>query len=381
MKGFRFQRLWAVARKECIHLIRDWRSLFLAIAIPVFLIAIFGWALTMDLTEVPTAVWDQSNTPQSREYLSQFQGSPYFSIQHGVDNARDLQRLLDEGQVMVALVIPWDFGSKLLGGKTATVQAIVDGSDANNANLAMGYVTNLSLMYNQKIVAQRVSGKVGVALPGRAVMEPRAWYNEELRSRNVIIPGIIALVMVVIAAMLTSVTIAREWETGTMEQLISTPVRVPELILGKVAPYFAVGMFDVAISVAMGHWIFHVPFRGNPGLLVLASSIFLLGALFFGILLSITLKTQVLANQIAIITGYLPTLLLSGFVFGIHNMPLPIQGITYVIPARYFIAMLRGIYLKGVGLEILWLNGLLLTIYALAMMVLAHKKLKLMLDT
>ncbi|WP_028314843.1 ABC transporter permease [Desulfatibacillum aliphaticivorans] len=380
MKGFKFQRMRAVARKEFIHLIRDWRSLALAIAIPVFLIAIFGWALTMDLSDVPTVVWDQSSTPQSRDYLSHFQGSPYFSVKYGVDNYRDIQKYLDTGQVIVALVIPWDFGDRILAGKTADVQVIVDGANTNNASLALGYVTNLSLIYNSNIRTKRMAGKRLGATPGQAVIEPRAWYNADLRSRNVIIPGIIALVMVVIAAMLTSVTVAREWETGTMEQLISTPLRVPELILGKIMPYFVVGLTDVAIAVAMGRWIFHVPMRGNPGLLVLASSIFLLGALFFGLLLSIALKSQVLANQIAILSGYMPTLLLSGFVFGIHNMPLPIQGITYIVPARYFIAMLRGIYLKGVGLEILWLNGLLLTIYAAAMMILAHKKLRLMLD-
>ncbi len=204
-------------------------------------------------------------------------------------------------------------------------------------------------------------------------MIQRSWYNPDLRSQNVLIPGIIALVMVVVAAMLTSTTIAREWETGTMEQLISTPLRAPELIFGKVVPYFVIGMTDVALAVAIGKWVFDVPIVGNAGLLFALSAVFLTGILFFGLLLSIRLKSQVLANQMAIITGFMPTLLLSGFVFAIENMPLPLQFLTYIFPARYFIAILRGIYLKGIGLEILWVDALFLGIYALVMMIAANR--------
>jgi len=380
MKGLNLRRLSAVARKEFIHVLRDWRSLVLSIAIPILLIALFGYALTMDLSDVPTAVWDQSRTAESRELLSLYNGSPYFSITHSVDTYRDLQALIDSGRAMVALVIPGDFSGRVRAGRPVTVQAIVDGADANNASLALGYVTAVGQIYNSHLLAQRltIGGKNAGALP--VVLEPRAWYNPELRSRNVIIPGIIALVMVVIAAMLTSVTIAREWETGTMEQLISTPIRVPELVLGKVVPYFVIGLSDVAVAVIMGRWIFDVPLRGNPALLFAMASVFLTGALFLGLLLSIVLKTQVLANQIALFSGYLPTLMLSGFVFGIHNMPLPIQAITYIVPARYFIVMLRGIFLKGIGLEILWLDALLLCFYGLVMVVLAHKKMRLKLE-
>jgi ABC-2 type transport system permease protein len=194
-----------------------------------------------------------------------------------------------------------------------------------------------------------------------------------LRSQNVLIPGIIALVMIVVAALLTSTTVAREWETGTMEQLISTPLRGPELIFGKIVPYFCIGMIDVIVAVLMGKWIFDVPIVGNAGLLFALASIFLTGALFFGMTLSIKLKSQVLANQLAIIAGFLPTLILSGFVFAIENMPMPLQFLTYIVPARYFISILRGIYLKGIGLEILFLDALFLTVYALLMMFLAHR--------
>jgi ABC-2 type transport system permease protein len=373
----KLQRFIAVARKESIHVIRDWRSLVLAIAIPMLLIALFGYALTMDLKQVPTAVWDQSRTAQSRELLSLFDGSAYFSVDHYSHGYRDLTDMLDAGAIMVALVIPADFADRTRAGQPVEIQALIDGADANNATLAIGYIDAIGRIYNSRM---RVAAGVGRGRAGQVSLEPRAWYNPEMESRNVIIPGIIALVMVVIAAMLTSVTMAREWETGTMEQLISTPIQVPELVLGKVVPYFVIGLADVAIAVAMGHWIFDVPLRGSTGLLFLSASVFLTGALFLGLLLSIVLKTQVLANQIALFTGYLPTLLLSGFVFGIYNMPAAIQVITFIVPARYFITLLRGIFLKGIGLEVLGLNAALLTVYAAVMVFLAHRKMKLKLE-
>lgn len=370
----KLQRFLAVARKEFIHVIRDWRSLVLAIAIPMLLIALFGYALTMDLKHVPTAVWDQSRTAESRRLLSLFDGSAYFSVEHFTDDYRALSDMLDAGTIMVALVIPSTFADRVRAGQPVEIQALIDGADANNATLAAGYISAISQIYNRQI---NVAAGIRQEGSGQVTLEPRAWYNPDLESRNVIIPGIIALVMVVIAAMLTSVTVAREWETGTMEQLISTPVRVPELVLGKVVPYFVIGLADVAIAVVMGRLIYDVPLRGSTGLLFLSASIFLTGALFLGLLLSIVLKTQVLANQIALFTGYLPTLMLSGFVFGIYNMPAAIQVITFIVPARYFIALLRGIFLKGIGLEILWFNAVLLTLYAAVMVLLSHRKMKL----
>ncbi|MGB5987096.1 MAG: ABC transporter permease [Desulfobacterales bacterium] len=371
------RRFAAVARKEFIHVLRDWRSLYLAIAIPIILIWLFGYALNMDLDQVPTAVWDQSRTPQSRELLSLFHGSPYFDLRETADSYRGLTEGLDRGRIMVALVIPSDFAWRISAGQTTQIQVILEGSDATNANLALGYVQALAQIYNRNL---RVRGLHAAGLQGPlpgASLEPRAWYNPDLVSKNVIIPGIIAVVMVVIASMLTSFTVAKEWEMGTMEQLISTPLRAPELVLGKVLPYFTIGMLDVTLAVIMGRLIFQVPLRGSPALVFAMAAIFLSGALFFGLMLSIALKSQVLANQIAIVGSYLPTLLLSGFVFGIHNMPAPIQAITTIVPARYFVALLRGIYLKGIGLEILWLNALLLMVYALIMAVLAHRKMKL----
>lgn len=374
------RRLGAVARKEFLHVLRDWRSLTLALAIPVLLVCLFGYALTMDLNHVPTAVWDQSRSPQSRELISLLQGSPYFDIRQTPDSYQKITEAMDRRDVMVALVLPVDFADRLLAGRMTAVQVIVDGSDANNANLAAGYITALAQIYNRRVAVQHLERMDGTRAPLPVTAEMRAWYNPDLRSVNVIVPGIIALVMAVIAAMLTSVTVAREWEMGTMEQLISTPLRVPELVVGKVIPYFAVGLADVTLAVVMGRFVFDVPLRGNAALLFAFASIFLGGVLFFGMMLSIVLKSQVLANQLALFATYLPTLLLSGFVFSIHNMPPPIQVITYIVPARYFIDAMRGIFLKGIGLEILGLNAFLLILYTTLMVLLAHRKMRFKLE-
>ncbi|MBN2124081.1 MAG: ABC transporter permease, partial [Deltaproteobacteria bacterium] len=336
--------------------------------------------LTLDLKKVPTVIWDRSRTPESRELISLFDGSPYFSIYAYRDNYRDLQWDLDSGRAIVAVIVPSDFAEDILAGREARIQILADGSDANTSNLALGYARGMGLLYSSRLKIERVRLTGGREIAPPLDLLPRAWYNPVLRSQDMIIPGIIAIVMMVIAAMLTSVTVAREWETGTMEQLISTPVRAPELILGKVAPYFVIGFADVAIAVVLGQGLFGVPLRGSPGLLFLVATLFLTGALFFGLMLSVTLKKQVLANQAALLAGFLPTMLLSGFVFAIENMPFAVQCLTFFVPARYFIALLRGIYLKGIGLEILWLNALLLTLYAVLMVAMTHKRLRLKLE-
>jgi len=376
----KLRRLWAVARKEGLHVIRDWRSLVLALIIPLILVLLYGYALTLDLRDVPVTVWDQSRTPQSRQLLSLFQGSPYFSFIDFPDNYRDMQVDLDRGRAMAALIIPSDFSSRVESGKAVHIQVITDGSDANTSRLVTTYTTALTRIYGQKVSREKVRHNGREPVKPAVDLVSRVWYNPDLRSQNVLVPGIIALVMIVVAAMLTSVTVAREWETGTMEQLISTPLHRSELIFGKVLPYFVIGMVDVFIAVTIGKLVFHVPIVGSTGLLFGFSALFLSGALFFGMTLSIVMKSQVLANQTAILAGFLPTLILSGFVFAIEDMPLPLQFITYIVPGRYFIAILRGIYLKGVGFDILWVDGLLLAIYTLIMIVLAHRKLKFKLE-
>jgi ABC-2 type transport system permease protein len=368
------RRVRAVARKEFLHVVRDPRSLALAVAIPILLLVLFGYALTLDVDNVRTVVWDQSRTPISRELVSRFSGSRYFAIERYADNYADVQRAIDTREATIALVIPRDFAQRLGAGRDAPVQMIVDGSDSNTATLAIGYAEVVTRVFSEDLVLKqtRLMGRPAPQVP--LDVRPRVWFNSDLESRNYIIPGLIAVIMMVIAALLTSLCIAREWERGTMEQLISTPVGGQELILGKLVPYFAIGMFDVLLAVLMGEFLFGVPLRGSVALLFALSAVFLAGGLAMGMTISIVTKNQLLASQMAMVTTFLPSFLLSGFVFAIANMPRAVQIVTYVVPARYFVVILKGIYLKGVGLHILIGQAGLLALYAAIVLLVANLK-------
>jgi len=369
-------RVWAVARKEFIHIVRDPRSLGMAIVIPMLLLVLFGYALTLDVDNVPVVVWDQSNTQASREFVSRFDGSHYFSIRTYVRNYREVEHAIDSGTALAALIVPVNFADQLVAGQEVPVQMIVDGSDANTATIAMGYARVVAFIFSQQIAVGEVQRMGGKALAAPIEVRPRVWFNADMESRNYIIPGLIAVIMMVIAALLTSLTVAREWESGTMEQLISTPVRGPELILGKLLPYFAIGMLDVLLAVLMGEFIFQVPLRGNVALLFGMAAIFLAGSLSLGILISIVTKSQLLASQLAMVLTFLPSFLLSGFMYAIDNMPRPLQIMTHLIPARYFVALLKGIYLKGIGLEVMAMEAVLLAFFGVVVMTVANVKFK-----
>lgn len=368
----KFFRVWAVARKELIHVMRDRRSLGMAIAIPMLLLILFGFALTLDVDNVPIVVWDQSGTQHSREFISQFADSRYFNVRAHLASYREVEHAIDSGHALAALIVPADFADQIVAGRNVPVQMIVDGSDANTATIAMGYARVVAFVYSQQVALREVQRAGGRAPAAPVEVRPRVWYNPDLESRNYIIPGLIAVIMMVIAALLTSLTVAREWERGTMEQLISTPVRGPELILGKLLPYFAVGMLDVLLAVLMGEFVFHVPLRGNVGLLFGIAAVFLAGALSLGMLISIVTRNQLLASQLAMVLTFLPSFLLSGFTYAISNMPRPIRIITHLIPARYFVTILKGIYLKGIGLEILALDAGLLAVFGVVVVTVAN---------
>lgn len=368
------RRLWAVARKEALHIRRDPRSLGLAIGIPMLMILLFGYALTLDVDRVPLVAWDQSGTPASRDYLAQFTHSRYFALVGTVSNYRDVEAAIDRRRAWVALVIPSDFGSDLAAGRTATAQAIVDGSDSNTASIVLGYASGLTLGFNNRIALEQVQRRTGVAPAPALDLRARVWFNPDLESKNYIIPGIIAVIMGLIAALLTSLTVAREWENGTMEQLISTPVRPAELILGKLLPYFAIGLLDVLIAVLMAVFLFHVPLRGSVPLLFAVAALFVFGTLAQGILISTIARQQLLASQFAMVSTFLPAFLLSGFTFAIANMPLPVRVITHIVPARYFVALVKGIFLRGVGLGSLWPDALFLLVFAVIVAGMAIRK-------
>lgn len=378
--GIRLRRLAAVARKEFIHVLRDPRALGIAIVLPMIMLMIFGYALTMDLDRVPLAVWDQSRTPQSRELVARFEGSRYFSLVARPESYREVEASLAGGRTMMAVVIPVEFGRRVGSGRNTTVQVLADGSDANTTTLALSYAESVVRGYSQELLVERVRRLTGRPLALPLDLRFRAWFNTDMESRIFIVPGLIAVIMMLITALLTSLTVAREWETGTMEQLVSTPLRGTELILGKLVPYFTIGMLDMLLSVLAGRFQFGVPIRGSLVLLFLVSAIYLVGALSLGILISAKVKTQLLASQFAFVATFLPAFLLSGFMFDIRNMPKALQVVTYLIPARYFVAFLRGLYLKGTGLAQLWPECLLMVLFGALMLLAAIRSFRKRLD-
>ncbi len=361
------RRLWAVARKEAIQLRRDARSLALAFALPVLLVVLFGYAITWDVDDIATAVVDQDQSSRSRELINAFRASGYFTVVETPERPGDIGKLMDRGRIMLALVIPPDFSAAILAGRPAQLQAIADGSDANTASIVLGYAQAVTQSYSSSILL------AGRTLTPPAAADSRVWYNEELSSRNMIVPGLVAVIMMIIAAMLTSLTIAREWERGTMEQLAATPVHRIEVVIGKLLPYLAIGVIDVVAVSVIGVVLFGVPFRGNAALLMILATAFLIGALGLGMFISAVAKSQVLATQLAMIATFLPAFLLSGFMFAISVMPAPLQAITYLVPARYFLVVTRGIFLKGVGVEVLRIQGLLMIAFAIVGLALATR--------
>ncbi|MFA5500186.1 MAG: ABC transporter permease [Candidatus Omnitrophota bacterium] len=357
-----FIRTRAVFRKEFIQISRDPRSLALAFAIPALLLVLFGYALSLDIDHIPMAVWDQDGSITAREFLLNFKNSKYFRIIGYYDNYPEMENLIDKGDAMLAMVIQKDFSKYIQSNGLAPLQVIIDGSDSNTAQIAQGYVNSVVGSYNYKFIKNALAAH-SIENSDPVDMRSRIWFNQDMDSKLFIIPGLIAIIMMIIAALLTSLTIAREWERGTMEQLISTPVRGVELIIGKFGPYFLIGFVDLAISILMGILLFNVPLRGSVALLFVCSGIFLTGALMMGIYISVIAKTQLMASQLAILTSFLPTFMLSGFTYEIFNMPQWVQYITYAVPARYFIVILRGIYLKGVGITVLGLNIIALCIF------------------
>jgi ABC-2 type transport system permease protein len=356
-----------MARKEAIQLRRDTRSLILAFLLPLFMVLFFGYAISWDVKDIRLAVWDQDRTRGSRELIEAFEASGYFTIEGYPSSYREAEVPLSLARVRAVLVVPAGFERDLGAGERVPVQLLLDGSDANTATIASNYAEAIVARHSAQVVFK------GRALPEGASAETRIWYNETLASRNMIVPGLIAVVMSIIAAMLTSLTIAREWERGTMEQLASTPVRAVEIVLGKLLPYLAIGFFDVCMVVAVGLVVFQVPFHGSALLLAGLSLLFLVGALGVGIFISSVADSQIFAMQAAMVATYLPALLLSGFLFDIAGMPLFLQGLTFLIPARYFVVVTRGILLKGVGAGVLWPQAVFMLAFAIVGLALATK--------
>ena len=375
-----FTRLLAVARKEVIHILRDSRSLGIVVIMPVTLMLLFGYGVNLDLKGLPVYVYDQDGSQQSQDLLKHFQSNEYFHIARVVSNYGEVTRALDDGSAKMGIVIPWNFSQRLTAGGPVEVQALIDSTDDNTANVLMGYAQAVVQGYSSGIQLAWLQAHGQSIQPAPISVDVRTWFNEDLESSAFIIPGVLALVMSVIGAFLTSLTIAREWERGSMEQLISTPVTAMEIMLGKLAPYFVLGMFDVAVCAFLAINWFHVPFRGSYLTLAISSALFMVVVLSHGFLISVLAKNQFAASQIALLVTFLPAFLLSGFLFAIDQMPLVLQYITRILPARYYVSVLKQIFLKGTPTSMLYADLIPLAIFAVLLTLIAtrsfHKRLE-----
>jgi ABC-2 type transport system permease protein len=364
------RRITAIAHIETLLIIRDKRSLGLAFILPLLLLVLLGSALSYDVKNIPLSIWDQDRTPASRALIAAFQGSPYYRIVAIREGYPDLVNDLDRGKAIVVMVIPYDFEKRLNREEEVPVQFILDGTDSTTAGISLNYIEGIMDNHNLSIQRKPVRQTTGLPLD----LAIRVWFNPEMESRNFIVPGLIAVILMIIAALLTSLTLAREWETGTMETLLSLPIRPLEVVIGKIIPYCAIGMINVTILLLASLFIFRIPMRGSIPLLYLFASIFTIGVMGLGIFISGIAKRQVLASQMAILTTLLPANLLSGYIFPIRNMPPILQGISYLVPARYLIHAFKGIFLKGIGISILYPSLLLLAVFAIFIIGLATRQ-------
>lgn len=358
------KKIGAIARKEYYHLIRDFRSLYLAFFIPLLLILLFGYALSLDVDRIPTAVVDHSKTPESRDFIESLNASLYFDVVAYPPSTEKLTRLIDENRVVVGIVIPPDWTARLKAEKDAPLQVIIDGSDPNYAGNTRAYLMAVVGEKNRKRLLTFLNrrGRESIAVPVEARV--RVWFNEALESKNFIVPGIIAIIIMIVGALLTSLVIAREYENGTMETIRSLPVRASEFFFGKALCYWFITLVDVLVAVLMGQVLFGVVMKSNFWLMILASMIYISVALSLGLLISVKTRSQLMANQMAILLTYLPSLLLSDFIFPQENMPVVLKAITFVVPATYYIDILNGLYLRHLDFFQMWENFAVLAVMA-----------------
>ncbi len=351
----------AISRKEFYHLIRDFRSLYLAFMIPLLLILLFGYALSLDVDNINVVVVDHDQTDLSRDFIRGLDASPYFHVLGQFSADRVVNQYLDDGTASVAVILPPRWTEDIRSDRNSPIQILIDGSDPNFAGITRSYLTAFMQKYNQKALVAYLNRHGMAPIHPPVDGQIRVWFNEDLESRNFIVPGIIAIIIMIVGAMLTSLVVAREYESGTMETIRSLPIHALEFLIGKAIPYFIIGLIDVLISILMGQVLFGVVMKSGFWLMILASFLYLGVALSLGLLISSVVKSQLVANQIAILITYLPSLLLSNFVFPVENMPGILQYITRMVPATYFIDILNGLYLRDLGLEALWPSYLMLT--------------------
>lgn len=364
----KLRRIRALAVKELLQVIRDPRSLMLALAMPIMQLFLLGYGVNLDLAHVPVCVYDQEGSQFSQSLFKHVQASRYFRIVRGLHSEREISQVMDDDTCRMVLVTPADFSRRIALERHASVQAIVDASDDNTATLATAYANAVVAGFSSDVQLDLIERTSGMPLlPAPVAEQSRVWFNEDLESRNFIIPGVVSMVLALVGAQLTSLTIAREWERGTMELLISTPVTPMELLFGKLVPYFMIGLVDAIICLAFAVFWFDVPFRGQLPTLFFTTSLFLVVVLSVGYFVSVMIPSQIGASQVALILTIMPITMLSGYAFPIDQMPVVVRLISYAVYARYYVTILKSLFLKGSSLYELWLPVLALAGYALAM--------------
>ncbi len=375
------RRIFALAYKETLQIWRDPRSLAIALLMPLMQMTLLGYGVSLDIKHVPVCVYDQENNQQTRGIIGDIVSSGWFSISRTLTRQVGIRHAMDRGDCIAAIVIPANFSRRLASTGSAPVQAILDATDVNTTNIAIGYLQGAIGEINAGIDAQWAAAHgIQPSQIGQVDLVQSTWFNETLDSRNFIIPGVVAVILALVGAQLTSLTIAREWERGTMEQLISTPVTALEVMLGKLIPYFVVGLVDAVFCLAAAAWWFKVPFRGSIMTLFVTTALFILVVLDIGYLISVRIRSQLGASQVALLITLLPTTLLSGYTFPIDQMPAPIRALTFIVYPRYYVTILRAIFLKGSGLADLWAPSLGLLIYAVIVIWLAARAFQKRLD-
>jgi ABC-2 type transport system permease protein len=377
----KIRRIRAIAAKEMLQIWRDPRSLMIALLLPFTQMFLLGYGVTLDLKHIPVCTFDREASQHSQSLLKHFEASLYFSIVRNVANYPALVSAVDRGDCRLAIVIPPDFSQRLSDTGRSSVQAILDATDDNTANIALGYAQAVVAGFSGEVALDALD-RQGQRLQQihSLSVQSRVWFNEDLESRNFVIPGVVAVIMALVGAQLTSLTISREWERGTMELLISTPVKPSEVMVGKLVPYLAIGWLDATFCLIMAALWFGVPFRGTIVTLFFTTTLFLIVVLGIGYLLSVLIRSQIGASQIALLVTMLPTMLLSGYVFPIDQMPEFIQKVTYLVHARYYITIVKSIFLKGADIPALMTPIIFLFVYATVVAVLASRAFRKSLD-
>jgi ABC-2 type transport system permease protein len=348
------ERLKHMLKKEFIQIFRDPRMRAVIFVVPVFQVLIFGYAVTTDVRDIRTGVLDFDNSVRSRALLDRFSGSGYFDVVKRLSNDADVRDALDRGDVKAVLRMDHGFGADVEAGRTAVLQVLVDGTDSNTASYVLSYTNKIAGAYSERLLVKRIERETGLR-PGAAPVSlvTRAWFNPNLESRNFFVPGVIALLVMVISILLSSMAVVREKEIGTIEQIMVTPIGRLEFILGKTIPFALIGFLDVILISVIAVFWFDIPIMGDPFLLLFSTGLYLMSTLGVGLLISTVSRTQ----QQAMMTAFFfmqPAILLSGFIYPIANMPVVIQWLTYLNPLRYFLVIIRGVFLKGVGFQVLW---------------------------